>query len=314
MQLEIFSDSYKSVGQYIVKKINYNDTIPFLLNIHYAKRVPHITHSFGLFLNYKLVGVVTYGQPASPNVSISIAGDKYKDICLELNRLVLKNNKKNEASILISQSLKFLKRPRIIISFADPDYGHYGYVYQATNFTYLGKTTESIEYKNEDGSDIHFRNIGHYQKNNKFGVKLIKKRVDEDKINKVEIALFLKRNKGKFTYKKLDQIFMRKDTASHWFRTDKGFSFPSVDDWNRLKKLLNFDNTFDEIMTNYKLVPDSSEIIKKLNLKKIYKQPKFRYVYLLGSKKEKKEINNSFKLKVQNYPKKISSKKGLVAL
>ena len=105
---------------------------------------------------------------------------------------------------------------------------------------------------------------------------------------------------------------MRKDTASHWFRTDKGFSFPSVDDWNRLKKLLNFDNTFDQLMTNYKLVPDSSEIIKKLNLTKIYKQPKFRYVYLLGSKKEKKEINNSFKFKQQNYPKKVQCKKSVI--
>tara|TARA_Y100000114_G_scaffold135181_1_gene135873 strand:+ start:199 stop:1143 length:945 start_codon:yes stop_codon:yes gene_type:complete len=313
MQLEMFSDAQKSNGLYIIKKISYYDTLPFLLNIHYAKRIPHISYSFGLFLNYKLVGVITYGQPSSPNVASSIVGNKYKNICLELNRLVLKNNKKNEASILISQSLKFLKRPRIIISFADPDYGHYGYVYQATNFIYLGKTTESIEYKNEHGNDIHFRNIGHYQKNNKFGVKLIKKRVDEDKINKVEIALFLKKNKGKFTNKKLDQIFMRKDTASHWFRLDKGFSFPNVDDWIKLKKLLNFDDTFDQVMTNYVLIPDSSEIIKKLKLRKIFKQPKFRYVYLLGTHKEKKNITACLKLKKQNYPKKINNEKSIVA-
>ena len=34
---------------YQINKISYEDTKPFILNIHYAKRMPSITYSFGLF-------------------------------------------------------------------------------------------------------------------------------------------------------------------------------------------------------------------------------------------------------------------------
>ena len=34
---------------YSVNKISYEDTKPFIMNIHYAKRMPSISYSFGLF-------------------------------------------------------------------------------------------------------------------------------------------------------------------------------------------------------------------------------------------------------------------------
>jgi DNA modification methylase len=67
--------------------------------------------------------------------------------------------------------------------------------------------------------------------------------------NSIEIAQFLKRNKGDYTYSMLDEIFGYKDTAAHWFRTDIGFSFPKPSDWIKLKELLSFDDTYDLIMT-----------------------------------------------------------------
>jgi len=77
---------------YKVLPISYNETKPFILHIHYAKRMPSITYSFGLFYQNELVGIVTYGSPPSQALCRGIAGDEYKNIILELNRLVLKNN------------------------------------------------------------------------------------------------------------------------------------------------------------------------------------------------------------------------------
>lgn len=72
-----------------VRPITYDETKPFLLGIHYARRMPCITNSFGLFVDEELVGVVTYGVPASHNLCIGLAGVENQYNVLELNRLVL---------------------------------------------------------------------------------------------------------------------------------------------------------------------------------------------------------------------------------
>jgi len=88
--------------------ISYNETKPFILNIHYAKRIPSvIQYSFGLFYKSELVGMVSYGTPASPDLCKGICGEEYKHLVKELNRLVLINNIKNEASLLIANLLNF---------------------------------------------------------------------------------------------------------------------------------------------------------------------------------------------------------------
>ena len=136
---------------YEVKKISYQDTKPFILDIHYAKRMPSISYAYGLFLNDQLVGIVSYGSPASPSLCKGIAGEKNKKLVLELNRLVLKNNKKNEASILIGASFKLLPKPRIIVSYADTAQDHLGVVYQATNFLFTGTSKPRTDMAGKDG-------------------------------------------------------------------------------------------------------------------------------------------------------------------
>jgi len=120
-----------------IKKITRNDCTPFILEIHYAKRWPSISYAFGLFEGVELIGVVTYGTPPSAPLKRGIAGDEYKHQILELNRLCLKYNRKNEASKLVGASLKQLPES-IVVSFADTEQGHKGYVYQACNFMYCG--------------------------------------------------------------------------------------------------------------------------------------------------------------------------------
>jgi hypothetical protein len=135
----------------IVLPIKSEEAYPWLLEKHYAKRIPNIMFAYGLFIENELHGVVTYGMPASPQLCKGICGDKYKSIVLELNRLCLLNNTKNESSFLVSNSIKLLPKPRIIVSYADTAQGHVGYVYQACNFLFTGTTKARTDMAGADG-------------------------------------------------------------------------------------------------------------------------------------------------------------------
>ncbi len=123
-----------------------NQTYDWLLNVHYAKRIPQIMKAFGLYDGDALIGVVTYGIPASPSLCMGICGQEYSDKVLELNRLCLMNNDKNQASMLVSGSIKQLPKPTIVVSYADNAQGHVGYVYQATNFLYTGLSEKRVDW------------------------------------------------------------------------------------------------------------------------------------------------------------------------
>ena len=120
------------------------ETYDWLLNVHYAKRIPQIMKAFGLYNGNSLIGIVTYGIPASPSLCMGICGKEYSNKVLELNRLCLINNDKNQASMLVSGSIKQLPKPTIVVSYADNAQGHVGYVYQATNFIYTGLSEKLI--------------------------------------------------------------------------------------------------------------------------------------------------------------------------
>jgi len=123
----------------------------FILNIHYAKRKPSISFAYGLYKNKDLIGICTFGSPASPSLCKGIAGEKNRSKVIELNRLVLKYNKKNEASYLVGKSLKLLPKPKIVVSYADTAQNHIGIVYQATNFYFTGTTKPRTDMASKDG-------------------------------------------------------------------------------------------------------------------------------------------------------------------
>jgi len=162
---------------YKVEKITYNDTKPFILNIHYAKRMPSISYAYGLFLNNEIVGMVSYGYPPSTALKIGIAGKQFEKNVIELNRLVLKNNKKNEASFLVGNSFKLLPKNTIIVSYADISQKHVGYIYQATNFIYTGLSAKRTEWQmigvNKHSFTVCETYSLHERKTNKDKFKLI---------------------------------------------------------------------------------------------------------------------------------------------
>ena len=136
-----------------VKSINSKDTYDFILNKHYAQRKPSISFSFGLFIDDKLEGILTIGKPASNSLCEGVCGINYKDRVYELNRLVVNDGlPKNSLSMFVGTVLRMLKNEdMIIVSYADEAMNHNGYIYQATNFIYTGKTKERTDKYTPDG-------------------------------------------------------------------------------------------------------------------------------------------------------------------
>ena len=122
---------------YCVKSIDNFQCKDWLLNKHYAKRIPSISYAFGLFNSDNLLqGIVTFGTPVSSTLR-DLWNNKYK--LVELNRLVINEGlEKNVLSYLVSQSLSLLPKPLVLVSYADTSHHHHGYIYQATNWIYTG--------------------------------------------------------------------------------------------------------------------------------------------------------------------------------
>ncbi len=144
---------------YCIRPISRNQCAKYILSIHYARRWPSISYAFGLFNKNNLVGIVTYGTPPSAPLRRGIAGDKYKADILELNRLCLLKNIKNEASYLVGNSLKLLPKNKIVVSFADISKGHTGIVYQAANFYYCGLSAKRTDWKVRGREHLHGQTI-----------------------------------------------------------------------------------------------------------------------------------------------------------
>ena len=136
-------------NKYLVRSINSSETHEWFLKKQYLKRLPPISHSYGLYdYNLTLIGVASYGRPAAHGVVKGAFNGKLMDNFLELNRLVINDGlPKNILSFFLSKSLNLLPKPQAIVSYADTSQGHHGYIYQATNWIYTGLSAKRKDYK-----------------------------------------------------------------------------------------------------------------------------------------------------------------------
>lgn len=149
---------------------------PLIYDVHYAHRKPSISYAYGLYSGDELIGCCTFGTPASSTLLKGVCGEDYASIVKELNRLVLKYNKKNYASFLVAQALKQLPTPTIVVSYADTSQNHVGTVYQATNFLYTGLSAKFKDPKVRGLEHQHHATYAHGMTNaqlkEKFGADL----------------------------------------------------------------------------------------------------------------------------------------------
>ena len=133
---------------------------PLVRDYHYSKQMPAgVRHRFawredgGLFGDTGMVmaGIV-YG---TGNIKMPFDA-------LEMMRLVRDPSLTQPLSLFVSQSIRWLRANTgwaFIFSYADPSQEHHGGIYQASGFTYVGRSKRQKTFFNNDGEPIHKRTV-----------------------------------------------------------------------------------------------------------------------------------------------------------
>lgn len=172
MQLNIYDligdDREPLTGDYNLKDlkmkvINETTATEFVSEYHYSGQSPSPTIAFGHYYKEHLVNVILYKFPTGRLMAqqVMIGGDS--ENTWELIRMVsLEPKPRNLESYCIANTLNYIKNTypniKIIISYADNNMGHHGYVYQASNFYYYGQSRPDKEWY-IDGNRVHTRTV-----------------------------------------------------------------------------------------------------------------------------------------------------------
>lgn len=130
-------------------------------NWHYSESVPvPPLVKIGVWENEKFIGVVVFSRGASASLMKPYNLTQYEGC--ELTRIALSKHI-TPVSKILSLALKFLKKNspslRLVVSFADPEEGHHGGIYQATNWIYAGQSSSSMKYIDKYGREWHSRQV-----------------------------------------------------------------------------------------------------------------------------------------------------------
>jgi len=118
----------------------------FIETWHYSHNINGLMSSycFKLVDGDEIKGAMIFGKLGMANAWRKY-GEQESDV-LELRRLVcIDDTPKNTESYFIGKCLRWLKQNtevKTIVSYADPNYGHQGIIYQATNFSKVGMTAK----------------------------------------------------------------------------------------------------------------------------------------------------------------------------
>ena len=131
-------------------------------NWHYSECMPSFkTVKIGAWEDVRFVGVVIFSMGAAPQAHCPYKIQP-RQIC-ELTRVAFRNHK-TPISRILSICIKFLKAQspglKLIVSYADPEQGHHGGIYQAGGWIYEGVTNpcEQFEFV-ATGKRVHTKTI-----------------------------------------------------------------------------------------------------------------------------------------------------------
>ena len=132
---------------YICTPCSRVDIVDFIEAHHYSHNLNGVMVRYSFKLideENNLVGAMVSGGLGMANAWKKYA--KRPEEVIELRRLVLiDDTKRNAESYFIGASLRWLKKNTdisTVISYADPNNGHVGIVYKASNFERLGETAK----------------------------------------------------------------------------------------------------------------------------------------------------------------------------
>lgn len=161
--------------KYFIDQINSSKAYQFICMYHYSHiGFKRASLNLGIYRNdtNELVGVLQWGCSANVNIKL----DRYvkEPITtadyLELNRFAMADSEgRNSESQAISLGIKWIKqnRPdiRLLVSYSGRVEGNYGYIYQATNWEYLGYFISNGFWKLDGGEKHQITLSLEYKKN-----------------------------------------------------------------------------------------------------------------------------------------------------
>jgi Helix-turn-helix len=142
----------------VVRIENSGEITKWMSERHYSGSAPRNTkYAFELKRNEQRVGLILFGSPSRQQAIKKYAG------YIELTRLWVDDScPKNTESYLIGHCLRWLKKNTDlngVISYADPNVGHQGVIYRASNFELDGVTNPGYHYVTKDGQRVHIRQV-----------------------------------------------------------------------------------------------------------------------------------------------------------
>ena len=89
-----------------VTRCKRKDVESWLLNIHYARRLPSVSFAYRFFIGDRNVGCATFGKPATPWLCKGVCSGKFVDKVYECNRVVAEDGlPKNSLSFFCTTML-----------------------------------------------------------------------------------------------------------------------------------------------------------------------------------------------------------------
>lgn len=151
---------------------------------HYSKTMPTPPIvKIGVWENDRFIGVVLFSRGANNNM-LKPYGLKITGGC-ELTRVALTSHL-SAVSKVVSMAIGLLKASspdlRLIISYADPNHGHLGGIYQAGNWIYTGQTSDDFEAIDRTGRKWHSRQVSHTGVKRQYGTLRRVPKLDDCKI------------------------------------------------------------------------------------------------------------------------------------
>ncbi len=149
-----------------IVEIEKETAIQFVHQYHYSKILPRLTKYYlGIYADEELQGVITLGwgtQPLQTIKKIFYNHNMISENYLEIGKMCFlpKCNNSNFGSMAIKEVVKWLKAntsTMFLYTLADGIMGKCGYVYQASNFVYIGKFKTSVYMDKRTGEKIHPR-------------------------------------------------------------------------------------------------------------------------------------------------------------
>lgn len=136
-----------------VIRIDYEAAMVAVEFFHYLHRRCHCTGAWGLYQAGVLMGVAVVGKPPSYTLCERLFGkDESKNVG-EFNRLWVHDSMpRNTESWFVARILRDCPYDALV-SFADTEQGHVGYIYQATNWLYTGLSPRQKYFRVKGGEN-----------------------------------------------------------------------------------------------------------------------------------------------------------------